>query len=40
MMNPENIVRYYGCWFEELDEQEKKVEMQYRADYVKVIQAK
>jgi hypothetical protein len=36
-MDQENIVRYYGSWFEELDADEKEVEMNYRTEYHQLI---
>lgn len=32
-MTNENIVRYYGSWFEELDQDEKEQEIKYREEY-------
>jgi hypothetical protein len=32
-MDNENIVRYYGSWFEELDQEEKEAETKYRNEY-------
>jgi hypothetical protein len=32
-MTSDNIVRYYGSWFEELDQEEKEMETKYKQDY-------
>ena len=39
-MTSENIVRYYGSWFEELDLEEKEMEMKYQTEFNKIIEQK
>lgn len=39
-LDQENIVRYYGSWFEELDQEEKDAEMKYRNEYNEIINQK
>ena len=39
-MTSENIVRYYSCWFEELDPEERASELKYKSDFLKVIDGK
>jgi hypothetical protein len=36
-MTSENIVRYYGSWFEELDQEEMEMELKYQQDFNKII---